>query len=539
MDSVQILYNGVDAFYPQPTPFVGREEENIYFGERWAQRETITLNGQITGCTFGDVWTGYSNMSEKFRQNYQDLEIWQTQAGVSGRVFLKQLVEIDSINVPDNRWFGAMPYTVTLSCYPSGFFSGAYGILEPVDKWDFTEQQNATMEVRHSVSCRGLNTSKTINNAVDNARGWTAGRTGINSTVYPIFISGVSPANFCLLTQTENIDRVNGLYSVNEVYTNDLSRTGYGVIRYSTSVESGTNLISVNLNGSAQGCGQNLSGIRGAFSRLDKVAIAYKVYQQTFGMIDLNPVPLTQSYNEDPFTTKIDFDYTFNNDNSPAIYFDYAVDLSTALNGNITASIQGDVRVRGGGLAQKLTQALAYADTIDLYSLVLPFYSPFDVSSSVPLNPVPITSGRSINQSDGTVGLNATFSNQNKVSAILDEFNFTLEFNPQVTKVDSRPKLDGLGAYSVVSLGFANRASLSINGTALVNATASSVAGSAATKQACFLLFSQYGRFANATLDVDNITTNRTDDKTLSFSFSWSFDSPFTIGPETVSTLTV
>lgn len=530
--------SGVDAFYPQPTPFVGIEYTDIYYGERWGQQETLTLQGQLTGCQSGALFSAQRDLLNRFNQSYQTLQIWQTNSGVTGLVFTKPLVQVESITFPQSRMVGVLDYTVTLTCYPSGLFSGAFGILDPQDTWDFKEQQDATLDVTHTISCKAFNTSAANSNALDNARVWAFGRTGVSSTVYPALISGVTPANFCLVTQAENIDRFNGAYSLVETYTNDLARAGYGVIRYAADVQSGNNVVTVSLNGSAQGCGRNLSGIRTAFSRLDKTAIAADMYRDTFGMMDLNPTPLTQAFTEDPFLTRIDFSYTYDNDNSPDVVFDYSVDLSTATNGAITATIQGTVRVRGGNLSDKLVRAQAYADTLSLCNLVLPFYAPFDVSSIVPLNPVPLTSGRSINQSDGTVGLNATFTNQAKPTNVLDQFAYTLNFLKATEKVDAQPVINGLGTYSLVDLGFANRAALSVNGTAIVNAAYTSAQGIAAVKEQALALLYQYGHLGAVTLDQNEVTTDRTDDKSLSFTFTWSFDGTVS-GPTAIGTLAI
>lgn len=538
-DIVKILYNGVDAFAPQPTPFVSVDEQSIYAGEYWGRAENVTLVGQITGCTFSGIVDAQNQILNKFNKSYQTLQIWQEEGGVSGMVFQKDLVEIQSISFAQDRMLGVQPYTINLTCYPSGLFSGTYGILNPQDSWNFSEREDASLDVTHTISCQPFNTSNGQSNALDNARNWAFGRTGINSTVYPILISGVSPDNFCLLTQQESIDRFNGTYSIVENYTNDLARTGYGVIRYSTSLESGSNGIIVNLNGTAQGCSRNITGLRYAFNRLDKTAIANKAYQSAFNRTDLNPIPLVQSFNEDPYSTRIDFSYTYDNKNLPEVWFDYTVDCSVGTNGLISAGINGTIYARGGDTLSKLSRALAYASGISLYNLTLPFYNSFDTSSSTPLHPVPITTSQSNNQSDGTVQLSATFNNRNQLSSVLDRIDYTIDITPCLAQVDAKPVLDGNGTWSVVTLNYAKRAILVLNGTAIVNRQQTSAAGVTALKQIALDIFTQYGRYSSAALEQDIITVNRTDDKVLSFSFVWSFGPTITVGPTSVSTLAV
>lgn len=538
-DRVLIIYNGADAFAPQPTPLIGLDEATIYADERWGVAEAMTLNGQLTGCSFAAIVAAQNDLLSRFNKSFQTLEVWQQTGVLSGLVLTKQLVEVQSIDFSQGRMFGVLPYTVNLTCYPSGLFSGAFGVLNPQDSWSFQETQDETLAVTHTVSCQPFNTSTGPSNALTNARNWAFGKTGLNAAIYPVMISGVSPAYFCLLTQTENIDRWNGTYSITETYTNDLARTGYGVIRYQTNIESGNSVISVSLQGTADGCGRNLTGMRYAFDRLDKLAIATKQYQGAFGRTDLNPIPISQSFNEDPFTTSISFAYEYDNSNLPSVWFDYTVDLSVGTNGLITASIQGTVYARGGDLADKLARCKAYAATVDLYALVLPFYNPFDASSIVPLNPVPTSNGQSNNETNGTVGLNATFTNQAQVSAIFDSFDYSIDIVPSIAQVDAKPVLNGLGTWSVVNLRYGSRASLTVNGTAVVNRAYTAAQGVQTVKQKAFSLFAQYGSFSRATLDRDTVTESRTDDRVLSFSFSWSCGPNNVVGPTTVSSLAI
>lgn len=534
-DRVFILYPApVDAFYPQPTPYVTVEEQTIFVGERWGVVENVTLNGQITGCSFSGIVAGQTLIRNSFNRSFQTLQVWQQTGAISGLIFDKPLSEVTNVSFPQARMFGVQDYSISLTCYPSGLFSGAYGVLKPQDVWSYEERENEVLNAVHTISCQPFNTSSGPSNALDNARSWAFGRTGTQSAVAPAFISGVAINRFVLLTQNENVDRFNGTYSLTQTYTNDLARSGQGVIRYSTVIQSGANGITVSLDGSSQNGDRNISGARAAFQRLDKLAIATTAYQSAFARNDLNPNPITQSFNEDPFTATVDFNYAFDNSNLPSVWFDYTVDLNVGTNGLIEASIQGTVRARGGSILDRLARCQAYAATVNLYNLVLPFYGPFDVSSITPLNPVPITSGQAINQSDGTVGLNATYSNKTQVSVVLDEFNYTINFIPSRYQVDSQPVLDGLGTYSAVNLNYANRASIAINGTAVTAINFTAAQGVQAVEQKCFNLFNQYGNYLNATLDQSRVSQSRTDNRALSFDFVWSYGPINAIGPTNI-----
>lgn len=540
MDKIIILYNHENPFIKQPVPIVGLGEASIYYGEKWAQREELSLNGQLTGCTFNDIHDAYGALISGFAENYKSLEIWQEENGISGKVFQKDLVEVNSINVSNQRWIGALTYDISLSCYPSGYFSGAFGILEPVNNWSFEEQENEVLNVRHEISCKGFNTSSLVNNALENAKRWATDKTGFDGMVSPIFINGLTTGNFGLISQTERIDRFNGTYSIDEIYTNDLTRTGYGVVRYATSFDSGNEGISVNLQGEVVGWGQNIGATRSAFNALDKFAIALRAYNDIFNLSDLNPIALRQEINEDAYESKILFNYSFDNSNLPESYFDYTVNLNSG--DGISVSIGGQIVSRGGDAAIKFQKSKAFADTVSLYNLAAQYYSGFYPNASAyPLNPKASSSGISFNEYRGEVSLNAVFNDFEQVQNGLDSFDYAIKFVPQMVKFNVQEILNGGGSHSVVDLGYANRAAININGTSRINKNTTSALGVEIIKQKCQQLFSTYGRYANAFLEQKNINFASNDERLVSFDFTWSFDSPNKVNPgySTIDTLTV
>lgn len=528
---ISIIYNGQDVFFPQPVPFISLEEKNIYYSEVWAKEEQMTLEGQLTGCTFDKIFDAQNTLLNNFNKNYQSLELWQFKYGVSGKIFQKDLVDIQTIEFQQSKWLGVLGYTISLTSYPSGYFSGFFGVINPVDTWDYQERENYTLDATHSISCQGINTSTIQTNALQNAKNWVYGKTGVNiSTPTPNFIKNSVPAGFLLLSINENINRINGTYSISEKYTNDLTRSGYGVIRYSTSISSGNNLLTVSLNGSVEGANRDIVAARQAFNTISPLAVSAFSYKSLFNEVDLNPNALSQSITEDAYTATINFNYIFNNDDSPDIVFDYNVKLNSG--SNITAQIDGTIIARSGDLTNRFIRAQQYAQTLDLYKLTIPFYNSFYPYSNVaPLNPKPVSSGTSYTPNEGTVTLNAVFTNQDQIDNSLDSFIYTINITPSINKIDIKPKLDGtIGAagdlYSLVDLNYRGRASLAINGTAIINQSYNSSDGVDAIKKKCLAILFSNTTLKNVTLDQKQITFDRYDDRQVSFSVSWSFESP-------------
>ncbi len=522
---IKIIYNGSDPFFSYPVPLASLDNESVYYGEKWAQKDTVTLNGQVTGCSFEKILSGYQQIKNGFSQSYQPLTIWQIDGTTSGKIYQSDAAQILSFNAPTQRFIGILDYSISLDCYPSGFFSGIYGILDPVDEWNLSEESDYRGSIAHTLSCKGLNTSNGDNNALENAKNWILSKRGSRSIVDPLFIENLNTGQLCLVESSENIDRFNGTYSLTDIYSTDLTRTGYGILRYSTSIESGDSLISVTLNGSVEGCGQSVTGIRQTFSSLDKYGAALLNYQRSFGRVDLNPAPLSYNVEEDPFSSTINFNYLFDNDSSPETYFDYTVSVNSG--DNINASIQGNIISRGGDAKIKLQKSLVFASGIDLYGVTSDFYNEFYPRYSVaPLNNKPITSGKSIDEFNGIVGLNAEFGNGVVVTG-LESFNYSMNFIPRLTKFDSQARIDGMGVYSVIDLGYTNRASLSINGSAAISDAVTDSNGLTIVKNKLNSLFFRYGRGGQTSLDENNISYSRYDKKIINFSTSWSFDSPF------------
>jgi hypothetical protein len=141
------------------------------------------------------------------------------------------------------------------------------------------------------------------------------------------------------------------------------------------------------------------------------------------------------------------------------------------------------------------------------------------------LNPIPLSSGVSINRANGVVSLRAEFDNREIQPSPIQELTYVLTLNPSVQRLDSQPILDGQGVYSIVDLGYGNRVSLSVGGSALIDTTGNINAGIAIIQGKAQQWLNQYGRLSNVALEMNSMTFDRTDKRRLSFNYTWTFDS--------------
>ena len=66
-------------------------------------------------------------------------------------------VKVESINFDSSPYLQSLPYSVSFAHYPSGGFQFAYGVSNPSSTWNYTENQNKTISIEHSVSAKGIN----------------------------------------------------------------------------------------------------------------------------------------------------------------------------------------------------------------------------------------------------------------------------------------------------------------------------------------------------------------------------------------------
>jgi hypothetical protein len=124
------------------------------------------------------------------------------------------------------NYAGIIKYTVKLKTYD--IFSSE-NIIDPKDSYSFTENNDGTVNVTHDISAKGIKTN--TSSAFDNALTFVNKFAGINhfGTCDPYFITNNQPI---FLNQTESIDRLNGTYSLTENYKYQHEWVGYTPVGY-------------------------------------------------------------------------------------------------------------------------------------------------------------------------------------------------------------------------------------------------------------------------------------------------------------------
>ena len=505
--NTKVVY-GSYSFDSQPTPFVTLEQSMINdFGGpsdgRWGRKDNITINGTLTGLaggdhcgTLGPSGSGYGNLVDAqlkllsgFGQDFQNLEIQEYDGNTFVGFYTGYNCVVRSVNFDEGRYVGLLNYTIQLDGYDKNNWnsiSNALGIVNPVDSYDFSQSpEDEVVTINHTVSAEGYNQGGF--NALENAITFVRGRTGYlfetNSSVFagPQFIptgGDVDPEGCfepTLISQSESINRMQGIYSVTEVYEADPSGCSGIVLRYTTNLDSGIadDYVSASIDGEAK------HSKTGSFTDLQDYVSGLNLYNlltEEINYAGLNDIPINLSITENPSGKAISFeasydDNTFITDSDNA-YFDYSVALSTdEITKITTATINGIIKSRGN-LQQRETSALNYLNTgvypdndpSLLSGMANTCYQNF-LGSTYSLNGNPTSLSIASGARGGEITVSASFNDKDRASedGMLKDSTYSYQVDTAVPVFKPKPAVNENGLYTIFDTNVKTREKVSVS----------------------------------------------------------------------------
>jgi hypothetical protein len=386
-------------------------------------------------------------------------------------------VKIDSIQFQSNKYVKILPYTINLSCYPSGYFTGNFGVLDPTNRWELVEGRDRSINLTHTLSARGFNTSDSQTDALQNAKDWVLARTGFSDFPTPEFITKYS-ASGVLLSQNETINRLEGIYGVTESYVLDsLDSCNYGFLRFTvenSAPQAGFQTVSI--NGSIQG------GLNEDFSLLRNRLQEFDFYSQALYTLDsginLNPTPINKQVVENESARTINFSYAYDDNQRAEINYDYTLVINSG-ESNITVALNGNVNGRGE-LKNRYEKADLYFNTYlkpSIFGLAYSGYSGYLAENGYTGTPVldhnELSSSVSKDKFNGVISFNYEYSDKpTPPNTGLESFDFSLSWTPPIRRVLAEELIHQSGSilspkYEVTDLGFVSRGIFSLNGSAV------------------------------------------------------------------------
>lgn len=470
---VKVLYGNSDVFSGIcPTPFVFFDKEYIETASDWGSKYNLKFEGQITGRlgpkSFYDLESKKDNLISRFKNDNLSIKIIEDSASI----FESDICQIESLSFDESRYYGLLPFTISASCYDKNSFGANYGVTDPQDSWEYSESEDGTLSLRHSVSAAGFNTSG--DSAIVNAKKWVATKTGINKKIDSVRFQSATASDFLLDSFSEQIDRFNGKYSIEEVYKADLLKSnnaGAGILRYSVDVSKQfeRGITDVSIQGSVVGKKNvglaDMSILRSKMNAEDFFQIAANFGKSSTGTTKINNVPYSRSVTENQNKSEISFSLRFDDDpvapgQAKCIY---SVELSENLIKNIVeAKINAEIVCERGDSSIRWNAVKAYYETkFNGYDLTLKEYKRAGYSKS--FNVTPRSESINFDEFNSKITYSATWSDRYMpYPDILTFISEKVTVTPSLQVYTVQPSLYVNGAHNVQDFGCAGRSSVSI-----------------------------------------------------------------------------
>ena len=532
--NVKILYGGKDVFSGIcPTPFLYFDKEYIEYGSNWGSKYNFSIEGQITGKLGPNAFYDLENKKNQLILNFKkdNLSIKVTED--SSEIFLSDICSIDSISFDQSKYYALLPFNIKASCYDSGSFGENYGVLEPQDSWDYSESEDGIVSLQHSVSAAGFNSSGV--SAIANVKKWAATKTGISKKIDSLKIKNLSATDFILESFSEQVDRFNGKYSIEEVYRGDLlssNSAGGGILRYSADISKNIDdgITKVVIDGSAAGkrnVGEaDMALLRAKINAENFFQYAADYASKSTGSNKLNSEPFSRTITENKDNSEITFSLTYDDNPVPPGQAKcvYKVDLSENLIKNIVdVKIDAEILCDRGDASIRWIAVKNYYETkFNGYDIALKEYKRAGYAKS--FNSTPRTESINYDEFNSKITYSASWSDRYMpYSDILTSITEQVELTPSLKTYTVQPSLYSNAIHNVQDFGCASRSSVSIS----ISATAKPDKTISQLKTCVFAELSRlrniYVKTTNMIVDQKTETVNEKYKK-ISISYSYSFD---------------
>ncbi len=473
-------------FSGMPTPYVSRSQELVYQGKKWCQITTLTLAGKIIGSepVAGENLNTISILNDRakilngFRESFNKLAIYEN--GTSYEIFEGCMVK--SVDFSAANW-GSQDYTISLECIDDDEFLGTFGVMEPQDSVSFTDNENGTVNISHTISAQGFttNTSSSSEIAITNAKNFVEARTGYNiNKIIPQFIGGIDNANLVLTDISKDINRVEGTYSCAIQYTvqtgaiGDVAITPGYINVIDTSISSGVDseYVEVTVNHSVEG--DKYASPAAIRSNKATTGTLFSIATGVMGG-DLCRLPLNIGVNDTADTDRtIKVNASFDNnlifsDLGTGVFFDYSVSVDTDdITDTATVSIDGEIKARGNNRDQFALKSGYYHSYVDsaLFSLADEVYTGVNYNAiygnvAWPLNPSPTNFNVTFDDINGTVKCSASYNNAD-YRTNYKIFNYKVDVVPALNTYAAKASCNQNGLYAIVDVNTKTRESVAM-----------------------------------------------------------------------------
>ncbi len=445
--STTVKYNGQSIV---PAPLVGRNFAGIDYGNRWGYVEDFELKGYLTGV----AGTGAVNTINSIFNSQPGTLLVESDGTpvISGLNCFVEDISLDQSNYGIGK---AVPYSIRLKTYniPSG-------IIEPSNKYSFEFDGGDIVGVSHTVSAKGVkNDSMALLNAINFVNQFV-GKDPYSSCA-PIFIEGGTGV---LISRSESINRLEGMYSVTETFqyntgsTNDYVETTSLEVNESAQSDYPSFDITISYLGSQidSDVDSLLTSISG-LNPLDKISKIYGYDTGNF-LLGSHQIDINSGENK----VSISSSYTSGLSGDISGFFDSSIDMSwDEITDIMTFNINGTFESRGSQEtiqanyeAFKSANGSSYSSYV--YNLITGSYLGKTYLTGHELCPYPLSLEITDNTGQYKLSLSASFNNRDYLTGIQ---NTTYTVNADASKwvFSLIPSVNIEGHYAIQDLNCKSR----------------------------------------------------------------------------------
>ena len=509
-------------------PKVSITQSPIFYNKKWGFSENITLNGKAIATE------GYVDLLGLQDDILTTYEIINGQLIVGG--ITRTNVFLQSIDFGSSDYLSNIDYTVVLLCYPNDYFI-EQGIINPSDKWDFSEDREKVLTVSHVASAAGINTAGLDGTGFDTVQAF------VKNLVYPVVTEvptslaaylegGVTSASaFVLISQSESINRINGEYSISEVYELDLlDPTKKSKISYSV-------IISEEVQGfhKASISGNITGGINTTPAELETIlaGLDFKTIIEGSHGITLNETPITKTKKINTKAKSISFSFEYDdavsNIGEDTLILELSLNESKGEDKITKYSLQGSLKGRSDLTDKWELIESNYDSKINIYKsenvfeLFSNYYDIEDINKSY------TSASFTKNKFKGEISFSVNVTNEEEPPEGFEKFDYSVGIQYPYFKAQPYAlvgqvylKEEGSEEYVLQNLEYFERAKLSINGTAVIKDDIDIEEGIKSTHDEILNISSDY-LSGDEILITKTIGSNPNFGKKITFNYSWDY----------------
>ena len=439
--------------FPNPEPILAESNVGVYHsGVLDYVINNVRLIGALTGSSIHDIYHQKVELISGLSSGYAQLTVGNT--GYS-------YANPNSISFADSSQSRYLPYDIAFTAYENKSFTNFFGIINPSDTWEFSEQEGRIVNAIHSVSAQGVKIDG--NDPLINARNFV--NNNLNGYNNDISFSWTGVSGF-LIGKNEEVNRVNNTYSATENYLFSTSHTpinNSGIISANSQIAyDKENGVSIRVNGKIQG------GLTGygyplvttgmlststarliATNALHRSKSSYE--EEIYKTISRSPSSYNYTINEE--SNVIDFSFEFkkalSQNGDPYVLNTYSVSVNASKDdGIVSATIDGLFQYNGafdifsttGDPKDTVRWGRVYSgfESFDPYPIVLDYYTGFslvNIYDSGDLYSTPVSFSINKDPFNSQISYNYTYDNRLDItSGDLNNAQFSINYTQPIAK---------------------------------------------------------------------------------------------------------